>query len=54
MPPGNGLNRCLQVRQGELRRHQLEDHRPVFDLAAQPAHRSGQNPAVIELHGDAE
>ena len=34
---GDSLYGCLQIGQGEVRRHQFEDDRAILELAAQPA-----------------
>ncbi len=47
---GQRLDRALQLQQGESGRHQLEDDRPVFDLAAQPADRGREDPAMVGCH----
>ncbi len=48
--PGDGLDRALQGRQGELGRHQFEHHRAVLDLAPDARQASGQDAAVIRDH----
>src|SRR5207248_4574505 len=50
---GERLDGPLQLQQREGRRHQLENHRPVFDLASQTPERRRQDPAMIERHRDA-
>ena len=42
MAAGDRLHGSLQFGEREGRRHQLEDHRPIFHLGAQPAHGRGQ------------
>src|SRR5207237_6344891 len=50
---GERLDGPLQLQQREGRRHQLENHRPVFDLAAEAAERRGQDAAMVKRHRDA-
>jgi hypothetical protein len=47
---GKGLNHTLQLEQCETGREQLEDHRPVLQLAAEPPQGSGENPAMVQPH----
>ena len=54
MAAGDCLDGGLQLGEGELARHQLEDHRPVFELRAQPRDRGRKNAAVVESHRLAE
>src|SRR5262245_9717635 len=54
MAAGDCLDGGLQLGEGELARHQLEDHRPVFELRAQPRDRGRENAAVVESHRLAE
>src|SRR5437762_3675494 len=51
---GDRLDRSLQFRQCEYRRHQLKHDRPVFLLAAQSCDGGRQDPSVVELHADAQ
>ena len=44
---GQCLRGFLQLGEGEFRWHQLEQHRPVFDLGAQAADGGGGNAAVV-------
>src|SRR4051794_28699407 len=46
----NGFHRSLQLKQRELVRHQLEDHRAVFDLGARAADGGRKNAPMIEPH----
>ena len=48
--PRNRLHGALQLREGELARHQLEYDRTVFELGAQPRDGGGEDTAVIEAH----
>src|SRR4030081_3245953 len=48
--PGQRLDRALQLQKRKGGRHQFEPDRPVFDLAAQPAERGGEDAAVVERH----
>ena len=50
MPPGQRLDGALQLEQGEVGRHQLEHHRPVFDLGPQPGDGGGEDAAVVVQH----
>ena len=52
--PGQRLHRPLQLEERKRLRQELEYHRPVFDLAAQPADRRCQDAAVIENHRPTE
>jgi hypothetical protein len=45
------FNTALQLQQGEFRRHQLEHHRAVFDLGAQPRDSRCENAAMICVIG---
>ena len=44
------LNTALQLQQGELRRHQLEHDRTVFDLGAKPGDPGREDAAMIGGH----
>src|SRR6266478_2204572 len=48
--PRNRLHGALQLREGELARHQLEYDRTIFELGAQPRDGGGEDAAVIEAH----
>src|SRR6516162_611073 len=48
--PRDRLHGALQLREGELARHQLEYDRTVFELGAQPRDGGGEDAAVIEAH----
>src|SRR5207247_65244 len=48
------FDRALEFGQGELRRHQLEDYRAVFQLGAKTRDAGGEDAAVVEAHGDAD
>src|SRR5712671_178796 len=50
MPAGDRLHGGLQVGQGELARHQLENHRTVFELGAQPRDGGRQDTAMVVPH----
>ncbi|MDV7390008.1 hypothetical protein RZS08_01590, partial [Arthrospira platensis SPKY1] len=50
---GQRLHHPLQAGQGEAFRQQLEHHRAVLQLAAQPPQRGRQDAAMIEGHGAA-
>ena len=52
--PQKRLDGTLQLQQGERRRHQLEHHRAVFDFAAQPPDRGGQDAAMVGRHRRSE
>src|SRR5258708_19655427 len=41
------LNTALQLQQGELRRHQFEHDRAIFDLGAQSCDSGCENAAMI-------
>src|SRR4029077_6964552 len=49
-PPRDRLDGVLQFGERELGRHQLEHHRTVFQLRAQPRDRGRQYAAVVEAH----
>ncbi len=49
-PACERLNTALQLQQGEFGRHQLEYHRTVFDLGAQPRDAGRENAAMIRRH----
>ena len=51
MASGQRLYRALQLQQGKFGRHQLKDHRAVFDLGPQPGDGGGQDAAMIVQHG---
>src|SRR6516165_7518651 len=48
--PRQRLDRALQLQQGEGGRHQLENDRSIFDLAAQAANCGGEDPPVVGRH----
>src|SRR5882762_10211949 len=50
MTAGDRLHGGLQVGQGELARHQLENHRTVFELGAQPRDGGRQDTAMVVPH----
>ena len=50
---GDRLGGGLQFGQGEGLGHQVEQHRPVFELAAQTAQAGGEDAAVVRGHGPA-
>ena len=54
VPAGDRLDRALQFGERELGRHQLEHHRAVFQLGAQPRDRGREDAAVVEAHRLAE
>lgn len=49
-PACERFNTALQLQQGELGRHQLEYHRAVFDLGAQPRDPGCEDAAMIRRH----
>ena len=54
VPAGDRLDGALQFGEREFGRHQLEHHRAVFQLGAQPRDRGGEDAAVVEAHRLAE
>src|ERR1051326_8647791 len=48
------LDALLKLQEREARRHQLEYHRPILELAAEPTHGRRKDPAMIHRHGLAE
>ncbi len=49
-PARQSFDGALQLQQGEGRWHQLEDHRPVFDLGSQPRDPGSQDAAMVVAH----
>ena len=45
----NRLSGFLQAGEGELRPHQIKNHRSVFKFPTQPAQGGGQNTPMVEL-----
>ena len=48
--PGQRFHRLLELQQREFLGHQLEHHRPVFDLGTQPRHGGRENAPVVMTH----
>ncbi len=48
--PASAFDGALELQQGELRRHQLEEHRAVFDLGPEPRNAGGEDAAMVVAH----
>ena len=54
MPARDRFHGVLQFRKCEFARQKFKDDRAVFQFGAQPRDGGGENPPVVEAHGDAE
>ena len=46
----NGFHDSLQIEECKCFRHQLENHRPVFEFSSKSAHSRSQNTTMVEHH----